>query len=104
MDSVSYEVSNEVLTIKLFGHIDSLNAPQVEEEIKSIRKDREELPVVIDAEKLEYISSAGLRVILRLLQETPKVKLINVAPEVYEILEMTGFTEMMEIEKRSARK
>ena len=99
MDSVKYEVSNEILTIKLSGHIDSLNAPQIEEEIKMIRKDRKDMPVVIDAEKLEYISSAGLRIILRLLQEAPETMIINVSPEVYEILEMTGFTEMMEVKK-----
>ena len=46
MDSVKYEVSNEILTIKLSGHIDSLNAPQIEEEIKMIRKDRKDIPVL----------------------------------------------------------
>lgn len=99
MDSVSYDISYEVLTIKLSGHIDSLNASQVEEEIKKIRENRKDLPVVIDAEKLEYISSAGLRIILRLLQEGKDVKIINVSSEVYEVLEMTGFTEMMEVKK-----
>ena len=99
MDTVNYNVSNGILTLKLAGHIDSLNAPQIEEEIKKIREDRKDLPVIIDAEKLEYISSAGLRIILRLLQELPETKIINVSSEIYEILEMTGFTEMMEVKK-----
>ena len=99
MDTVNYNVSDGILTLKLAGHIDSLNAPQIEEEIKKIREDRKDLPVIIDAEKLEYISSAGLRIILRLLQELPETKIINVSSEIYEILEMTGFTEMMEVKK-----
>lgn len=99
MDSVDCCISNEILTIKLAGHIDSLNASDVEEQIKAIREDRKDMPVVIDMEKLEYISSAGLRIILRLLQEGKDVKIINVSSEVYEVLEMTGFTEMMEVKK-----
>ena len=99
MDTVNYNVSDGILTLKLAGHIDSLNAPQIEEEIKKIREDRKDMPVIIDAEKLEYISSAGLRIILRLLQELPETKIINVSSEIYEILEMTGFTEMMEVKK-----
>ena len=52
---------------------------------------------------LEYISSAGLRVMLRLRKEEPKLAIINVSPEVYSIFEMTGFTEMIKIEKTYPR-
>lgn len=99
MEKLDHTVENDILTISLKGHIDSLNAPKVEEAIREIRTGHESLPVILDCEKLEYISSAGLRVILRLLQETNDTKLENVSSEVYEIFEMTGFTEMMEIRK-----
>ena len=96
---LNYNVENDVLTIGLEGHIDSLNASDVEDSICAIRKDRGNLPVVLDCAGLEYISSAGLRVILRLLQESEGTKMVNVSGEVYEVLEMTGFTEMMPVSK-----
>ena len=55
--------------------------------------------VTLDAEALEYISSAGLRVILRLKKTYSDLQVINASPEVYEIFEMTGFTEMMTVKK-----
>ena len=48
--------------------------------------------VVIDADDLEYISSAGLRVILRVRKLSPELKIINASSAIYEIFEMTGFT------------
>lgn len=62
-------------------------------------KGNEDKKIIIDAEKLEYISSAGLRVILRLRKKNESTEIINVSPEVYEIFSMTGFTEIMKIEK-----
>lgn len=53
----------------------------------------------MDAEKLDYISSAGLRVILRLRKNEAGLRIIHAQSSVYEILEMTGFTEMMPVEK-----
>jgi uncharacterized protein (TIGR02172 family) len=55
--------------------------------------------VTLDASALEYISSAGLRVILRLKKTNPELRIVNVSSEVYEILDMTGFTEIMPVEK-----
>ena len=59
--------------------------------------------MVLDAEKLEYISSAGLRVILRLRKQEPELAIVNASPEVYEIFEMTGFTEMMPVSRAYRR-
>ena len=58
---------------------------------------------MLDADKLEYISSAGLRVILRLRKEEPKLAIINVASDVYEVFDMTGFTDMVTVEKAYQR-
>lgn len=99
MDQVKHEFSDGKLTIGLSGHIDSNSAPQIEEEIAKIREENPAQSLVIDCETLEYISSAGLRVILRLKKAVPDTTLINVSPEVYEIFEMTGFTEMMDVQK-----
>lgn len=85
------------MIINLNGRIDSSNASVVEEKIISEIGNNTE--IVLDAKKLEYISSAGLRVILRLKKAHNDLKVINCSPEVYDIFDMTGFTEMMDISK-----
>ena len=89
----------EQTIISLNGRIDSNNAPKVEQEIFARLAGQDAAPVVLDAENLEYISSAGLRVILRLKKTNPDLSIVHVNSEVYEILDMTGFTEMMTVEK-----
>ena len=84
--------------IKLKGRIDSGNSQSVQDEILS-QLPKGTVSAVIDASELEYISSAGLRVILRIKKSVPKLKICGVSSEVYEILDMTGFTEMMTVEK-----
>lgn len=99
MEYIKCKDTPELLTVFLQGHIDSANAGDVEKEINEVRTLSEASDVLLDAGDLEYISSAGLRVILRLRKQLPDLMIINVAPEVYEIFDMTGFTEMMEIQK-----
>ena len=87
------------LTIILSGRIDSTNAAQTEADIQAQLAGKGNVEVTIDASALEYISSAGLRVILRIKKTYPELKITGVNPEVYEIFDMTGFTEMMTVEK-----
>ena len=86
------------MTVKLKGRIDSSNAAVVEEEINEQIGDYTG-ELLLDASELEYISSAGLRVVLRLKKTNADTKIINCSSEVYEIFDMTGFTEMMDISK-----
>ena len=99
MKEVSGSFADNILTIKLSGHVDSVNAADVENEITALREENPAQSVILDCDALEYISSAGLRVILRLKRSAAELKLVNVQPEVYDVLEMTGFTEMMEVRK-----
>ena len=85
--------------LKLSGRVDSTNAAEVEKDLQSQPGMRPGVPVSIDAEDLEYISSAGLRILLRIRKSNPDMRITGVNPSVYEILEMTGFTEMMTVEK-----
>ena len=94
-----YTLNNNVLTVALAGHIDSANAAEWEQALDAARAKTSPAAVVLDCEKLTYISSAGLRVVLRTKKAVPDTSLINVAPEVYDIFEMTGFTEMMSVQK-----
>ncbi len=101
--NVTYRTDKNILYIALEGRIDASNAAMAEENIFNIRKENADKHTVIDADNLEYISSAGLRIILRLRKEEPKLAIINVAPEVYEVFDMTGFTDMIKVEKAYKR-
>ena len=87
------------MIIELTGKIDSSNAHLWEEKIREQLTGKEGEPIVLDAESLAYISSAGLRLILRIKKKNPDIRLINAGPEVYAILDTTGFTEIIQVEK-----
>ncbi|MBQ6183017.1 MAG: ATP-binding protein [Clostridia bacterium] len=91
--------NKNTVVYRLCGKIDSGNAPQIEQEIFTALAGRGDVLPVLDAEALEYISSAGLRIILRLKKSCGDVKITNANSDIYEILEMTGFTEIMQVEK-----
>ena len=92
------------LIIELEGKIDSVNADRTETEIRQILAEYPADQLDLDAEKLTYISSSGLRILIRLDKEQPKgVTIRNVSPEVYEIFEVTGINTLMKVEKRKRR-
>ena len=100
---VTYRIDKDILYIAVEGRIDASNAAEAESKIFSMKSDHPGKHTVVDADKLEYISSAGLRVILRLRKEEPKLAIINVAADVYEVFDMTGFTDMVTVEKAYPR-
>ena len=100
---ITYRVDKDILYIAVEGRIDASNAAEAEGKIFGIKNDNPGKHTVVDADKLEYISSAGLRVILRLRKEEPGLAIINVASDVYEVLDMTGFTDMITVEKAYQR-
>ena len=93
----SYE--NGILTLRPTEHVDAANAPVFEKEIQESLEKYQADTVVIDCDHVEFMSSAGLRIILRLKQKIDRTSLINVHPGFYEILDTTGFTELMEVKK-----
>ncbi|MBQ6117760.1 MAG: anti-sigma factor antagonist [Clostridia bacterium] len=97
MFTLTSKQENNLLTLFLAGRVDSANAAEAEKQIFAAAEGAGAL--TLDAADLEYISSAGLRVILRLKKAFKDVKIVNASPEVYEIFDMTGFTEMMDIAK-----
>ena len=90
---------DEILIIFLEGAIDSATAHEAETQIMEHYNAHTAKEVVLDAGELRYISSSGLRVLLKLRKLEPNLKLINATSEVYEILEMTGFTELFPVSK-----
>ncbi len=98
MFTISTEKDDNSCIVKLNGRIDSTNAADAEAMITGAI-DGFSGELVLDAQNLSYISSAGLRVILRLKKANAATKIINANSDVYEIFDMTGFTEMMDISK-----
>lgn len=99
MLNITKKVENETLVFALDGRLDTITAPQLETEIKSAIGGV--VSLVLDFEKLEYISSAGLRVLLsaqKIMNVQGKMKITHVNQAVLEILEVTGFSDVLTIE------
>jgi anti-sigma B factor antagonist len=85
-------------TIRLAGRLDTITAPDLDKTINEDIKGTKNL--VIDLKDIEYVSSAGLRVILAAQKKMDKVgamKVTNVCQEVMEVFELTGFTDILVI-------
>ncbi len=89
------------LTLSLTGRIDANNAPKVEAQIAdTLAKNPGAVPV-FDASGLEYISSAGLRILLKFRKKFGKnLDVIDVSSDVFDIFSVTGFTELLNVRKR----
>ena len=99
MLNISKNQNGTELTFALEGRLDTITAPQFESEIKESIDDVKEL--IIDCEKLEYISSAGLRVLLsaqKMMNAKGSMVVRNVSEEVMEIFDVTGFVDILTIE------
>jgi len=99
MENVSCHYKDGILSVLLKGRVDSVNAGSVERAIADGQTAYPSEHILLDCENLEYISSAGLRVILRLKKAIKDTRIVNASPDVYEVFEITGFTEMMDIQK-----
>ena len=91
--------TGNALTLALEGRLDTMTAPELEAEIKAIPADVAAL--TLDLEKLDYISSAGLRVLLgahKAMSAKDGLKVKNVSEIVGEVFEVTGFSDILDIE------
>ena len=93
------KLENSVLTIYFEGEVNSTNAEDIASEADKIVEGQKFTSLVLDFERLTYISSAGLRIILKLKQKFDKVSVVNTSLEVYDIFQMTGFTNIMDVSK-----
>ncbi len=95
------ESTNDKLVIAVSGKINGKNSDEFKEQVKKIRDSHPDGDLVLDMDGLEYISSAGLRVILEFSkEEDDRLKVVNVSWDVMEIFSMTGFNEFINITKK----
>ena len=92
-------LENNVLTLYLGGEINSYNADNIEKEIRETLEKQNFEKLVLDFSSVTYISSAGLRIILKLKQQYNNFSIVETSLEVYDIFSMTGFVNIMEIKK-----
>lgn len=91
--------SEDKLTVEVIGRLDTLTSPELEAKLEPELEGIKEL--VIDLKELEYISSAGLRVLLgaaQVMEERGEMKVTNPNAEVMDIFSITGFDDILTIE------
>ena len=99
MLTINKTKENEKLLVTLEGRLDTTTAPQLEGELKNSFDGVQELG--LDFEKLEYIPSAGLRVLLsaqKVMNKQGSMKIIHVGEVIQEIFEVTGFSDILTVE------
>lgn len=90
---------NDRLTIALEGRLDTLSAPQLDAELQDAYEGIKLL--VFDFEKLAYISSAGLRILLaaqKIMSQQGSMVIKNACDEIREIFDVTGFSDILTLE------
>lgn len=99
---INKAISNQNVIITLKGRLDTMTAPQLDDEAKSTDFDEVET-VTLNLKDLEYISSLGLRVILALYKNLKSkggnLKIVNVSNTIMELFSMTGMADYLDIEQ-----
>ena len=97
--TIEIKKNREETTIEIVGRLDTITAPALEKTIREDIGDTKNL--ILDLSGLEYISSAGLRVLLgaqKKMKQAGSMKVTNVGESIMEVLEMTGFADILVIE------
>lgn len=93
-------IDNETLTIFLEGELNSFNSDEIETHIDEVLTKGGFQDIRIDLGDLSYISSAGIRILLKIKQQYDETVLVNVPSGVFHVLQMVGFENLMRIERR----
>ena len=97
--TIEIKKNQDETIIEVVGRLDTITAPALDKTIREDIGDTQHL--VLDVKGMEYISSAGLRVLLaaqKKMQKIGSMKVINVCDEVMDVFEMTGFADILVIE------
>lgn len=97
--TINKNAEGNSLTISIEGRLDTMTSPQLEAELKQSIDDVKEL--TFDFSGVEYVSSAGLRVLLaaqKIMNRQGSMKLIGVSDEIMEVFEITGFSDILTLE------
>ncbi len=98
-----YELKNNFLILYFEGELNSFNADNIEKEAQEAINGKQFESLKLDFSNLRYISSAGLRIVLKLKQQFNNVEIVEASLEVYDVLSMTGFINIMTVKKAMKR-
>ena len=96
---MKFTLDNNILSLFFEGELNSYNADDVEKEIEEVTDHQTFQTLNLDFSQLRYVSSAGLRIILKLKQKYDDVHIKEASLEVYDVLSMTGFVNIMDVSK-----
>ena len=99
MKELEIKTNGNTMILCLNYNVDSTTAPGVEKEILDALAAQPVSSVIFDCENLKYISSAGLRVVMKIKKMIPDTKITKVSDVVYEVLELVALPEIMTVEK-----
>lgn len=97
--TINKNVTGTILTVEVEGRLDTMTAPELEKTLKESLDGMTEL--VLDFANLEYVSSAGLRVLLsaqKIMNKQGSMVIRNVCETVMEVFEVTGFSDILTVE------
>ena len=92
-------IKDNSLIIEVIGRLSGDYAGRAEQLIRELKVDGDYEWTIFDLKGLEYISSAGLRVFMKMYRKDKKIRIVNVSPAIYDIFDLTGFTDLMEIQR-----
>ena len=96
-----FKIDDDKLIIFLDGRIDSNNAAAVEKSVREIINENVGRELIFDVDELRYISSAGLRILMKFSKvAAKKITLENASKEIYDVLDMTGFVRLFDVRKK----
>lgn len=101
---MEHDYKDEKLTVYLPVRVDTANAQDTEMKLMDLVDEYEPKTIVIDARDMQYICSAGLRVILNIRKQVPDTSVINTSSVVYEIFKTTGFNIVLNVSKAKGRR
>ena len=95
-------VSNQdgILRLRIEGRVNTSTAPEIEADLNETLTANEFNSLILDLNDLEYISSVGIRILLKLLKTYGDLRIENTTPEVYEVLDITGMTTLLPISRK----
>ncbi len=96
---MEHEFQNGKLTVFLPVRVDSNNAADTEDKLLDLVDEYSPTSVVMDAKSMQYICSAGLRILLNIRKTVADLEVINVSPVVFEIFQTTGFNIVLKVQK-----
>ena len=96
---MNFNLNDGVLTVSFDGRLDTEAAVKFEAELAEVCSGNPHTIMIFDAEKLDYVASSGLRIILKLAKTEKNFSVENVSPAVFSVFEMTGFSRIINIRK-----